>query len=88
MIEYEQYGDFYYGTSKEELLNESSIIILDLEVNGATKLLEENNKFKGIFIDIDDYELINRLKNRGQDASFIKKRMKLANLKREKNVRN
>ena len=43
MIEYEQYGDFYYGTSKEELSNNSSIIILDLEVNGATKLLEENN---------------------------------------------
>ena len=63
---------------------DSSIIILDLEVNGATKLLEENNKFKGIFIDIDDYELINRLKNRGHDASFIKKRMKLANLQREK----
>ena len=26
MIEYEQYGDFYYGTSKDELSNESSII--------------------------------------------------------------
>ena len=84
MIEYEQYGDFYYGTSKEELSNDSSIIILDLEVNGATKLLEENNNFKGIFIDIDDYELIKRLKNRGHDESFIKKRMKLANLQREK----
>ena len=84
MIEYEQYGDFYYGTSKEELSNNSSIIILDLEVNGATKLLEENNNFKGIFIDIDDYELINRLKNRGHDAAFIKKRMKFATLQREK----
>ena len=84
MIEYEQYGDFYYGTSKEELSNDSSIIILDLEVNGATKLLEKKNNFKGIFIDIDDYELINRLKNRGHDPTFIKKRMKLANLQREK----
>jgi len=84
MIEYEQYGDFYYGTSREELSNDSSIIILDLEVNGATKLLGENNSFKGIFIDIDDYELIKRLKNRGHDESFIKKRMKLANLQREK----
>jgi guanylate kinase len=84
MIEYEQYGDFYYGTSKKELSNDSSIIILDLEVNGATKLLEEKNNFKGIFIDIDDYELINRLKNRGHDATFIKKRMQLANLQREK----
>ena len=84
MIEYEQYGDFYYGTSREELSNDSSIIILDLEVNGATKLLGENKNFKGIFIDIDDYELIKRLKNRGHDESFIKKRMKLANLQREK----
>ena len=84
MLEYEQYGEFYYGTSKEELLKDSSIIILDLEVNGATKLLEEDNNFKGIFIDIDDYELINRLKNRGHDSTFIKKRMKLANLQREK----
>ena len=84
MLEYEQYGEFYYGTSKEELSNDSSIIILDLEVNGATKLLEEDNNFKGIFIDIDDYELINRLKNRGHDATFIKERMKLANLQREK----
>ena len=84
MIEYEQYGDFYYGTSREELSNDSPIVILDLEVNGATKLLEENNNFKGIFIDIDDYELIKRLKNRGHDESFIKKRMKLANLQREK----
>ena len=84
MIEYEQYGDFYYGTSREELSNDSSIIILDLEVNGATKLLGENANFKGIFIDIDDYELIKRLKNRGHDESFIKKRMKLANLQREK----
>ena len=32
MIEYEQYGDFYYGTSKEELSNNSSIIILDLSL--------------------------------------------------------
>ena len=84
MIEHEKYGDFYYGTSRKELSNDSSIIILDLEVNGATKLLGENKKFKGIFIDIDDYELINRLKNRGHDATFIKERMKLANLQREK----
>ena len=47
-------------------------------------MLGENKKFKGIFIDIDDYELINRLKNRGHDATFIKERMKLANLQREK----
>ena len=84
MIEYEQYGGFYYGTSKKEILKESNIILLDLEVNGATKLLSENDDFIGIFIDIDDNELVKRLKNRGHDDNFINKRMQLASIQREK----
>jgi len=84
MIEYEQYGGFYYGTSKKEILKESNIILLDLEVNGATKLLSENDDFVGIFIDIDDNELVKRLKNRGHDSNFIDKRMQLASIQREK----
>jgi guanylate kinase len=84
MIEYEQYGGFYYGTSKKEILKESNIILLDLEVNGATKLLRTNDDYIGIFIDIDDNELIKRLKNRGHDENFIDKRMQLASTQREK----
>jgi guanylate kinase len=84
MIEYEQYGGFYYGTSKKEILKESNIILLDLEVNGATKLLSENDDFIGIFIDIDDKELVKRLKNRGHDQNFIDKRMQLASIQRGK----
>ena len=84
MIEYEQYGGFYYGTSKKEILKESNIILLDLEVNGATKLLRENEDFIGIFIDIDDNELVKRLKNRGHDQNFIDKRMQLASIQRGK----
>ena len=84
MIEYEQYGGFYYGTSKKEILKESNIILLDLEVNGATKLLSENDDFIGIFIDIDDNELVKRLKNRGHNENFIDKRMQLASIQREK----
>ena len=84
MIEYEQYGGFFYGTSKKEILKESNIILLDLEVNGATKLLSENDDFVGIFIDIDDNELVKRLKNRGHDSNFIDKRMQLASIQREK----
>ena len=42
MIEHEQYGGYLYGTSKKEILKESNIILLDLEVNGATKLLSQN----------------------------------------------
>ena len=55
-LEYERYGSYYYGTSKKEL-DRDDIIILDLEVNGATKLLTSNDSYIGIFIDIDpNYE--------------------------------
>ena len=71
-IEYEKYGSYFYGTSKNEI-TKSSFTILDLEVNGATKLLESNSEFIGLFIDIDDKELVNRLKNRGHNSEFIAK---------------
>jgi len=83
-IEYEKYGRNYYGTSKNSVNDSTNSLILDLEVNGATKLLSSNKDYVGIFIDIDDNELINRLKNRGHDNEFINKRMALAALQREK----
>ena len=83
-IEYEKYGIDYYGTSKEQLINDHKITVLDLEVNGASKLLDENEDFIGIFIDIDDNELIKRLKDRGHDNEFIEKRMELAADQRNK----
>ena len=83
-IEYEKYGTDYYGTGHEQLLNTDNIIVLDVEVNGATKLLERNSDFIGIFIDIDDDELVNRLLTRGHDDNFINNRMKLANEQRSK----
>ena len=52
MLEYEEYGGYFYGTPKSEI-NRDGIVILDLEVNGATKLLKSNNDFIGIFIDIN-----------------------------------
>ena len=48
------------------------------------KLLSENKDFVGIFIDIDDNELIKRLKDRGHDNKFIEKRMELAAAQRSK----
>ena len=60
------------------------ITVLDVEVNGATKLLNENKSFIGIFIDIENDELIERLKDRGHDNEFINKRMNLANEQRNK----
>ena len=81
-IEFEEYGGYTYGTSKKELQQEG-LVILDLEVNGATKLLKSNPDFIGLFIDIDDSELINRLKNRGHNSEFINKRMELASKQRK-----
>ena len=47
-------------------------------------MLERNSDFIGIFIDIDDDELVNRLLTRGHDDNFINNRMKLANEQRSK----
>ena len=81
-VEYEKYGRNYYGTSKNAVTNSVGSLILDLEVNGATKLLASNPSFIGIFIDIDDEELIKRLKKRGHDEAFIDERMRLAEYQR------
>ena len=83
-IEYEKYGTDFYGTGKDQLINDDLITVLDVEVNGATKLLQNNDDFVGIFIDIDNNELIKRLESRGHDQEFITKRMKLANEQRNK----
>ena len=83
-IEYEKYGTDFYGTGKDQLLQHDVITVLDVEVNGATKLLKDNKDFVGIFIDIDNIELIKRLKSRGHDEDFINKRMNLANEQRSK----
>ena len=81
-IEYEKYGRNYYGTSKNSVNNSTNSLILDLEVNGATKLLASNEDYIGIFIDIDDEELISRLQKRGHDETFIDERMRLAEYQR------
>ena len=83
-IEYEKYGTDFYGTGMDQLSTSNPITVLDVEVNGATKLLNENKSFIGIFIDIENDELIERLKERGHDEEFINKRMNLANEQRSK----
>ena len=83
-IEYEKYGTDFYGTGMDQLSTSNPITVLDVEVNGATKLLNENKSFIGIFIDIENEELIERLKERGHDEEFINKRMNLANEQRSK----
>ena len=83
-IEYEKYGTDFYGTGKDQLIKNDLITVLDVEVNGATKLLQDNSDFVVIFIDIENNELIKRLETRGHDQDFITKRMNLANKQRNK----
>ena len=83
-IEYEKYGTDYYGTGKNQIDESKNITVLDVEVNGASKLLKNNKEFIGIFIDIENEELIRRLKTRGHNELFIKQRMDLANKQRSK----
>ena len=42
-IEYEKYGTDYYGTGNDQLNTKHEITVLDVEVNGATKLLSMNH---------------------------------------------
>jgi len=83
-IEYEQYGTDFYGTGKNQIDESNNITVLDVEVNGASKLLKDNKDFVGIFIDIENDELIRRLETRGHNDLFIKQRMDLANKQRRK----
>tara|TARA_B100001123_G_scaffold353135_1_gene405007 strand:- start:418 stop:957 length:540 start_codon:yes stop_codon:yes gene_type:complete len=85
-IEYEEYGNYLYGTSKEELLkkNEFKCIILDLEVNGALHILQKYSESYGIFVDISDELIKERLQKRGHnDVNFINTRLSLASKQRK-----
>ena len=44
-IEYEKYGTDYYGTGKNQIDESNKITVLDVEVNGASKLLKNNKEF-------------------------------------------
>ena len=86
LIEHEEYDNNLYGTTYSEISNEKDYggIILDLEVNGAMSIIKKYPKSLGIFIDIDNKYLIERLHKRGHsDHNFINKRMKLANEQRK-----
>ena len=81
LIEYEKYDMNLYGTTYKEISKEDTYdaIILDLEVNGAMKIMNEYKDSIGVFIDINNALLKDRLINRGHmDPDFIKTRLKLA----------
>ena len=86
LVEHEEYGGNYYGTTYSEINKEKdfAVIILDLEVNGALKIMNDYKDSVGIFIDINNDILKERLLKRGhKDELFIKTRLDLANEQRE-----
>ncbi len=86
LVEHEEYGGNRYGTTKDEIDKEEDYkaIILDLEVNGALNILNSYQNSVGIFIDINNEILKDRLINRGNtDELFIKTRLELAKEQRE-----
>ena len=76
-IEYEKYGIDYYGTSKEQLINDHKITVLDLEVNGASKLLDENEDlryFVNLYLNNEDVRFLDGLSTSvksGDEVSIV-----------------
>jgi guanylate kinase len=85
-IEWAKVYDYYYGTSKEFVLNnlnDNRDVILEIEIQGAKKIREIYDKKNVIFIFIappDFKELERRIMNRkrGETEEEIKKRMDFA----------
>ena len=83
LLEWAQFCDNYYGTPKEAVLKtlEQGVdVILEIEVQGALKIMEKMPDAVSVFIAPPDFtELENRLKGRGtEDAETVKKRLETA----------
>ena len=81
-VEWEKiHGDFYYGTLKKSLdyaINSHSKLLLELDVKGAKKIMENypRNHLSFFIEPPSKDELFKRLKDRGADSiNTIKKRM-------------
>ncbi len=87
--EYDLHHENYYGTSKK-LLNEKiksgKIIVKDIEVNGTENLvniLKNDTKIVTIFLKVEEDELRNRLKNRGDNLTGEEIDLRIGRLKYE-----
>ncbi len=83
LIEFAEYNGNYYGTPKapvEKWLDEGKIVFLEIEVQGAGKVMQKFPEAKSIFIlppSIEELE--RRLRNRNTDSpETIEKRIALA----------
>ena len=83
MLEYAQYCDHYYGTPRKEVenwLDEGKDVVLEIEVEGALRVMKKCKDALSIFILPPSLkELEQRLKLRGTDSNeVIEKRLKKA----------
>ena len=83
LLEYASYADNYYGTPVEPVekaVANGEIVILEIEVQGALKVMERRKDAVSIFIAPPAYEVLReRLLNRGDTPLEIaEKRLKIA----------
>ena len=83
LLEYAEYNGNYYGTPEEPIrqwLNEGKNVILEIEVQGAEKVMDYRSDIVSIFITIPSMkELERRLRDRGTETEEkIKGRMTVA----------
>lgn len=83
MLEYNVYQNNYYGTPKapvEKAINEGAEIILEVDINGASKVRKQYPKAKSIFIMPPSFEVLSkRLNSRGTESKEqIEGRLKAA----------
>ena len=80
-LEYAEYNGNFYGTPEapiRRLLNEGKNVMLEIEVQGAEKVMDHRSDVVSIFITIPSYaELERRLRGRGTETEeVIQGRMK------------
>ena len=80
-LEYAEYNGNFYGTPEapiRHLLNEGKNVMLEIEVQGAEKVMDHRSDVVSIFITVPSYEeLERRLRGRGTESEeVIQKRMK------------
>ena len=80
-LEYAEYNGNFYGTPEapiRRLLNEGKNVMLEIEVQGAEKVMDHRSDVVSIFITIPSYaELERRLRGRGTESEeVIQGRMK------------
>lgn len=72
MLEYNVYQNNYYGTPKapvEKAINEGAEIILEVDINGASKIRKQYPNAKSIFIMPPSFEVLSkRLNSRGTES--------------------